>query len=289
MELKYYEPNTQTPPINKLICVFLGILLVLLLAFLYGIITAVNPVIYFGVIATIGFGMLFGIFYRIASKIAKVRDRKFVLISGIVIALLGVYFSWGAYISFQLVGIEGLFIDYITTFGFLTEIDSTTYIISQLYGSGAWEIRGIMVKGWILGLIWLLELGIIIYMVFKMLYTYRVGPFDERHNKWYRKFTLHDEYQSLANERHFREIEGVSVLEKMKHFTKGRATRYGRVSIYYLEEASQGYFLYENVGRDGNGKKEETTVMIDLLTIPKNDAKSIIDTYHGKEDFYFAY
>jgi len=285
----YYIPDPNTPIVNKVICLLLGVVFIFFLAFVHGIITAINPIIYLGIVATIGFGLVFGIGYRILSKIAKVRDRKFITYSAAALILLGMYFSWSAYLGYLLVEFDHIFSLYLNSFGGLINIGVYSEIIMSLLEEGAWEVFDIPVSGVILGIIWLAELAIVVYVAFKILRAYKPGPFDERFNKWYTKYGLLDEFQSLGMKKGFAEIEGANVSEKIKNLDKGRSTRFGRISIFYMEHAQQGYLLYENMGRDSKGKKIEAITIIDYLSISTAEAKKIIDNHHGKKEFYFEY
>lgn len=285
----YYAPDPNTPIVNKLICLLLGVVFVFFLAFAHGVITAVNPIIYLGIVATVGFGLVFGVGYRILSKIAKVRDMKFILYSAGALILLGMYFSWSAYLGYLLVEFEDLFSFYLESLGGLMNIEVYSEIVASILSTGAWEVFDTPINGVVLGFVWLAELAIVVYTAFKILRAYKPGPFSERFNKWYTKYRLHDEYQSLPLTKGLSEIEGTSISEKIRNLEKGRSTRFGRISIFYLEHAQQGYLLYENMGRDSQGKKEEATIAIDYLSISTTEAKQIIDNYFGKKQFYLEY
>jgi hypothetical protein len=184
---------------------------------------------------------------------------------------------------------EGLFRTYVSTFGLLTEMGTVFSIISEIYTAGAWEVFRTPVRGIVLGIIWLAEIAIVVFTAWTTVNAFHIGPFNDRFNKWYTKYKLHDEYQSLANERSFLELDGSTSSEKIKNLKSGGATRYGKISVYYLENAGQGFLLYENMARDSKGKKASGTTMLDHLIIPKIEAKQIIDTFHGKKEFYFEY
>ncbi len=286
IDQRYYAPNPETPIFNKLLCILMGIVIVFFLAFAHGVITFWNPIVYLGFIVTIGFGLVFGILYRVISKIAKVRDSKFILYSGLGVLLLGMYFSWGAYLL--MLAEEPM--EYFPTLGMLLSPDWMFRTIGDLYTYGSWGFsNNSTVNGPILGGIWLGEILIVLYMGFKVLYNYQVDPFSERFNKWFIKYRLDNEYQSLADPHVFFEKEGATITDKIGNLGRGNATRYGRISIFYLENAGEAYLLYENVGRDSKGKKESATTVIDYLIIPKAEAAQLLKSQYGKKEFYFVY
>ncbi len=285
----YYTPNLNTPLVNKVICLFAGLLMVLLLAMLHGIVSALNPIIYLAVVITIGFGLLMGIFYRVISKIAKIRDQAFVFYSGVLIAVFGMFFSWGSYVLFLFEGGAYVATNYFASVGMLLQLNDLGLAFKTLYEEGGYEVFGFMVRGNALIAVWLMELGIVVSTAFKILRNYHVAPFSERYNKWYPKYTLLQEYQSMPNERWFLSQEGNSYVEKIDQLKPGRATRFGRISIFYLPHTSNAYLLYENVERDGNGKKEQSTPIIDKLLISGQEAKEIIERCHGKKNFFLDY
>lgn len=285
---KYYLADSNTPPMNKLLCAIGGALIVFGLGYVHGLITAVNPIIYLGFVVTAGFGILFAIFYRIISKITKVRDKGFIVISGLAIALLGLYFSWGSYVLYLAEASE----EYVPSIGLLTDPVWMFGVISSLYTDGSWGFglsNPAIVRGPILGFIWLAEIAAVLYLVHKTLAAYELGPFSESRNRWYTKYTLGLEFQSLGNEDIFHSLLATTVFDKIGELNNGNATRFGRISLFTLEGSTSSYLLYENVGRDRKGKREEATCVIEHLLLPADEAKKIIAKYYGKKQFYFEY
>ncbi|GAB5399934.1 MAG: hypothetical protein Aureis2KO_15190 [Aureisphaera sp.] len=247
---------------------------------------AINPVIYLGFVVTIGFGLIFGILYRVISKVAKVRDSNFIIYSSLGVLALGMYFSWSAY----LLHLYGELMEYFPNVGLLFTPGWVVRRIQELYTYGSWGVTGdTTVSGLPLAVIWIVEAAIIVFTAFRVLKGYEISPFSQRFNKWFIKYKLHDEYQSLADAQMFFDMEGNTLSEKIGNLGKGKAMRYGRISLFMLQNAGEAYLLYENIGRDSKGKKETGTTVINHLIVPRTEAEQLIKKYYGKKEFYFEY
>lgn len=289
MEKKYYVLNPATPISNKVLFCGLSLLLVIIGGFVHGILSAVNPLVYFAFLISVGFGIYLGLGFRIVSKIAKIRDKKFILITGVILSLFAIYASWVSFLNFFVLEGENL-VDAYYGEGFLFfHPDVLFEIVYDAYKMGLWTIGTTVIKGSPLLIAWLLEIGIIIFMCVKYIRDYEIAPFSDRQNKWYKKYILFDEYQSLPNEDSFLDLDGRSVLEKIENLSSGKSLRFGRISIFYLENTTQNYLYYENVDRDRKGKKETATIIIPGLKISKEEAKLILDKKHGKKEFFLNY
>ena len=233
--------------------------------------------------------MFLGISQRIVSKLTKVKDQKFILYSGIVVAVFAIYFSWVSYLNFFVFEGQNLLENYYVNTFLLLKPLVVFEIISDIYRTGLWEIFQTPINGIPLALVWLAEIGIILYLYFKTIWNYTMPPYNEQVGKWYTKFVLDKEFQSLGNRDVFYTIEGSSISQKLKNIGPGRALRFGRVSIFYLEEAPRSYFLFENIQRDKRGKSEVNDIVFHYLEISKEEAKQIMKEGFAKKKFFLDY
>ncbi len=164
--------------------------------------------------------------------------------------------------------------------------------IQYAYQNGLWSIAFFsQVKGLLILTFWLIELAIPFIIAFKFVSEIIIAPFDKEQEKWFEKHTLFDDYQSIANETAFLELEGNTIHDKIGKLKKGGISLIGKISIFYLPNASSAYLLYENKMQDMSGKGvfNQRNVKILFAQINSLEGKKIIDTYHGKKQFYLDY
>ncbi len=286
--VQWYVPSQDNTLLSKVLCFSFGLVLVYVLAFVYGIVCAINPAIYIGVLLAVGFGYLMGILYRVISKLCKVRDKKFVVRSGGVLAFLAVYFSWAAYLIYFFQEGDNLVASYFLKFMLVFRPDFIFEILVEINREGMWEIFGTPFSGLVLMFIWMAEAAIIIFMTVKLLNDYTISPFNARLNKWYGRYTMYDEFKSVPNTQYFMDLEG-GLADKMNELKRGGSTRFGRVSVYFLEDANEQYFLYENVNRDRKGRKERADPVVNCMKISTQEARELIKQFHGKKQFFLDY
>lgn len=133
------------------------------------------PIIYFNVLATIGYGAVFGLVCGKLMKYALVRNNMISLFTAAAAGVIGLYFAWNGHVhaTFQNAPV----------FCFPDEMAAA---MRQLYDEGSWGMHtGEPVTGIPLAIVWVVEAGIILAM---SIYTcYRmVGeiPFCETSRCW---------------------------------------------------------------------------------------------------------
>lgn len=288
---KFYEPTSSTPFLNMLTFIGISIVVVNLWAFSYGIINAFFPIVQLTPFITLFFGISVGFSLKFLSKILLIRCKKFLILSGVLFGLLGVYFSWFAFINYNLYTTyadEVYFRDFqmfFNPFMFSDVVNEMNYYGTIVLYSDM--ISDISLRGNILTTIWIIEAMIIIGLPFYILLQHQITPFSTNHNKWYRKYTLKKEFDTLPNPNDLIEATNLSIfIDQLK---PREATRSGRVSIYYLKGETDQYLMFENIHRGINSLKEEATIKVNCLRVSSETAQELIEKYHAKKDFFFDY
>lgn len=285
---KYYEPQEKSFKIKDGFGIALSIIWTFCISFFYGLFIAISPVVYINYFITIFFGMFIGVGLKMLFKLFLVTNKKTAIISAICCGLFGVYFSWVAYILYytpDVISMDAYFKDFLLVFSPITVLE----IIADINVLGMWEIFGVPFNGWVLTLIWIVEALIIISVPVLLVYRQPIAPFSASKNKWYRKFVLNKDFESIALKEVFRNDLKANCIPSIEGLGKGMATHFARVSIYHLEDEFEQYITVENVRKDRTGKSEEATSIIHLLVISKSDAELLIKQYHGKKAFFFDY
>lgn len=145
------------------------------LGYAYAYLTQWIPFIYFNVIATFGYGVVFGVVCGKLMKYALVRNNAIALLTGFAAGLIVLYLAWNGHVhsTFQDAPI----------FCSPREI---YYAAQQLYEHGSWGLHSdAPLTGVLLGIVWLVEAGIIVG--FCTLVSYNVVaevPFCETTGCW---------------------------------------------------------------------------------------------------------
>lgn len=283
----YKSPNQ--PIKARIIPAFIGItVLSFLVSFLYGMLIALSPLVYINFLITTTFGLVLGYSVRIISKVFKLLDRKFIIGLSIASGILGIYFSWVAF-ALYFVAEGDIFEAYFKDFLLIFQPQLLVDIMLEMNKQGLWEIFRVPFKGWILTVIWTIEAGIIIWMPFQLALKQKQAPFSIMHNKWYKKHVLEKDFASIFRKKLFLEEIQENCINTINALENGKATRFARISVYYLKDEKQQYVSVENVTRDRHGKREDSRDVIHLLKITPTEARTLLEQYRGKEAFIFDY
>lgn len=255
---------------------------------IYGVVIAVSPLVYFNFFITLGFGMALGYGVRIISKLTSITSKSMSIKISFACGILGIYFSWVVYILY-IVSQDAWFDAYFKDPLLVFNPYELFQIIMEMNAYGLWEIFGIPFKGWILTIIWLMEAGIIIAVSTLAVKNQPQSPFSFKHDKWYKKYILNKDFESIAMQEKFREDLAGNCIHVIDSLGNGLAYHFSMVSIFFLEEESKQYLSVENVRVDKNGKGKNATEVIHLLAISADEAKKLIDKYYGKKAFVFDY
>ncbi len=259
-----------------------------IISYIYGVIIAVSPLVYFNFFITVGFGLTLGYGVRIISKLSSIIDKKTSTKISLASGALGIYFSWVVYILYFLAQ-DSLFDSYfIEPFLVFNPIE-VFQIITEINTHGLWEIFGIPFNGWILAIIWMIEAAIIMIVSTLVVKNQPQSPFSLRHDKWYKKYILHKDFESIALQENFRKDLATNCKEVIGLLGNGLAYHHAMISIFFLEEENEQYLTVENVRNDKSGKRINSTEVTHLLPISRDEAKELIEKYHGKKAFVFDY
>lgn len=285
--MKTYVDQEEFSVPKMLFGILFSIVWAYALAFVYGVLIAICPIVYLNLFITGGFGLLLSFGVAVISRGIKNTSRKVNMTMGVVAAFFGLYFSWAAY--FLYVGdSDQIFVNYFQHFYLVSQPILLIEGIIEANEYGLWEMFGIQFKGTVLWIVWLLEAGIIFFLCLVSTSKKIVMPFSSKHNRWYKKYILYKDFASIVMQYDFCNALANDCENVIKGMELGRASNFARVSVYYLEEENQQYLSVENVVKDAEGKKEEAEPVIHLLCITKKEAENLIREYHAKKASFIS-
>ena len=283
-----YNVPKQQAPFNVPVAYAVSIGFAFAVSIVYGLLSVSFPIPYFHPVFTFGFAIVLGVGVRVITKALKIVPRRISLTITLATSALAWYFQWVVYILFSIIG--GDFLDvYISDSSLVFYPWEVARIMNILFTEGAWYIGEILFKGWPLLLFWFGEVIMLLVIPLYLVYKQPLSPFSTLTNKWYRKYVLHKDFESIAVKERFEEAIEISLTNTIDKLKNGGITYFCRISIFYLKDEEHQYLRVENISRDKTGKNERPLTVIDLYPISKEDTAYLMEKYHAKKAFYFDY
>ena len=285
----FYTPSNDINFTRLALAILIGIVVSVGLGYLYNLISTFIPFIYFNVLITIGLGMAIGLCARLISKLCHLSSRKSRLILTSIVIVLTFIFQWVAYLQTVTDGLGLTFGDY------LSSIPATLFggdkldLLPALYTHGSWGIGDFIFNKLFLAAVWLVELGIIFCIPIFSVLGLTEFPYSENLSKWYPKFTLSDQFQSIASKKYFLEDHKEDVVNAIRALDQGDGRRHGKVHIYFLEGENDQYLSFEKIFIEGSENKKTSSYLIENFRISQADAKSILSEFHNEKEKFVVF
>lgn len=279
----YYKESEQINLIKEVFSYVICIVLASILGYLYAILTIFNPVLYLSFLTTVGFGFILGLICRGLVRLSHNRSKKHQIIQAIIIGILGNYAQWTAYILYvfnETVPPFGLYIDNLHWFVFSENFFAAIVKINTV---GIWSIFGITFKGFVLTIVWVIEFLIIAVLPVIAVIKAPTRPYSELLKKWYPKYTLIKDFESISTGNQFRGHLKSAPLEAIDSLQKGNGLRYSKIHLFYLKDEEAQYLTLEKIFIGGKGKKD-SSIIINNFLINQSDVEQIFKKYDYKKE-----
>jgi len=284
--METYVLKEQTKISNIVIAFTVSFLWTAFSSFIYGVLVAVIPFVYFNIFICGAFGLSIGYGVRVSAKLFVVTDKKISIINSIINGILGVYLSWVVYLIFLSSG-SSLLTELVNSSFLFFKPGLVYQIISDINVYGAWGMFGAAINGTLLTIIWIMEAVIIVIISYFFLKKTPVFPFSSSLNKWYKKYSLSKDFESISMQKDFVNRLQSDCKTVISELEGGLAYHYATISIFYLENEETQYLTVENIRKDREGKSKNTVVVVHLLKITTSEAEDLIKKFHGKRSVFF--
>lgn len=281
---QFYTPPTNLNSKGLLLAIAASLPVAVIIAFLYAILSMINPIVYLGILLTIATGWFLGFWSRVIARITHNTNKKSQLILAVTTGVTMVYSNWVAYVLYAMDGGVPNLIDYFQALQWII-VDPGSLIdtIMAINEIGMWSIgRGSSdsgnVTGGFLWLVWALESGILLVAPILSVMLAKVFPYSSKLNKWYPKMTINEQFKSITNPSGFLASFQEKPLETLDALGFGSGTRHSRMHVYYLEGEQSHYLEVESVYIDAENKVD-TDSIIYLYKIGTSVAKQLLDKY----------
>jgi hypothetical protein len=129
-----------------------------------------------------------------------------------------------------------------------------------------------------------MEAVILLFMPVNAIHKAPIHPYSEILGKWYPKFTLSNDFDSIAVNI-FLEALDKNPVDAIKDLKLGSGFRHTKFHIYYTPEEERQYISVERVWNGGGGSKEsERTIVIDNYEITRSAAQTILKSFENKHE-----
>lgn len=279
---KLYLESGKSSLIFKFLTYAILSVIVGYVSYVYTIITLKIPIIYINFLILIGYSILIGVLIRVSFRFSHNRNKKERYILSILMSIIASISQWLTYFSFLITDEIPDVFDVITNNIIIFENNLINPILKDLYTFGSWAIFGVNVNGFILLFIWLIELTTIVFVPILIIKQYIAKPYSERLNKWYTKYVLEDDFESIITPTGLLQSLKSNPTNTLNELNKGTAQRHTKIYIYYLEREDIQYISFERISIISNTKKSFN--LINGFQINNQTAKYILDKYHHKKE-----
>ncbi|MCG8700710.1 MAG: hypothetical protein MI922_21840, partial [Bacteroidales bacterium] len=273
----FYQASGKVNPVKMILSYAIIIGVTIFLAYAYSVLVTVIPIVYFNFILTIAFGMGLGLSCKTFARLMHNRCIKSQTLQAIVIGLLANYFQWTAYVIFvnsgTIPGIDSYLAGIIGS-------KNLFVTMAELYRIGNWSIFGFTLNGPVLGIIWIVEFALIIAGPVFIVVKSKIHPYSESLQKWYRKHTLLNDFESIAGAKRMTDALVADPINAIEELGKGSATMHTKIHVYFLKDEEVQYLNFERIFIEGHGKgKTNSTTVINNFKIDNEVAQYILDNY----------
>lgn len=233
---------------------------------------------------TIGFGLALGLFNSGVFRITKNRSKNSRYSIAIASGLFALFFQWNVALCVAYTGHMPSFSLYFQSLNWINLPTDYFQSLADINETGWWKIGKIPINGFALTVVWILEAIIILAIPIAFVYKHAVYPFSEKENRWYPKYTLLRDFESIpVGGRLLNDLKN-GVLEAIASLEKGSATRHTKIHIYFLPEEDFQYLTFERVNENGGGINGRKHIVLNNFKIDTATAKAILNTYANNRE-----
>ncbi|MEO0339304.1 MAG: hypothetical protein AAF242_08810 [Bacteroidota bacterium] len=278
--IQFYEPSRQVNPLSFGITLLIGIVAMLVLGYIYSILIIFIPIIYANVLITIGFGLAIAYLIKILGKLFHNRHKQSLLAQAVILGLLANLFQWITYVLYMYIGEYPSPLDYLANIPVFINPLNLFPLITEINAVGTWSIFGITFSGGLLALVWIIEFLMILGIPVLMILGTTIPPYSELSKKWYPQFILDKDFTSMVAGEELLKQLSTGTLNTLQGFKEGGATRFSKISLYYLPNEMDQYLSIDRYFIEDQGKgKTEQTAIVENLKIKAVEAKAILDHF----------
>ena len=282
----YYLPSGRFSSPGLFLLLVCGIVAAAMLAVVYAIASWYIPWIYVNAVLTVFAGGALGFLVLKATRLAKLRSPSLAKLIGLVCGLLLVYVQWAVYVSFLFSAGETTkvgtgsrratftetTIDVDNMIAIATNPSVIGDIMGLLFTEGSWSIFGMTFSGGPLGVVWLLELALIVGAAVMLSPGQTTAPFSETDNDWMVASVLPGALSPAANATTLAQALKSDRVDALLDAELNTEPGTDRITLtVFSDRAGQEAFLsltrHEHNVDDQGKASEDETVVVEAISI----------------------
>lgn len=277
--VNFYKESGSFNIATAVIAFAILLILSLVLGYAYAVIVQVIPIIYLSVLAAVGAGIAISFVLNALMTYFKLRNKTIRFTFAVAIGLLTWYFQWTATLLYLFENSAPSIGDYLSSLAWMITDADIVSLFNYLYEEGYYEVGKVVVKGPVLGIIWIIEFAIFLGAPLLQAFRFEPKPYSDQYEKWYDRYVIEHSFRTMtASQLAIQELSD-NPIEKIKSLGDGRVGASSVFSIYYLSEASKQYLHVANLTYEGKNNDEKFTTVINCLEISKDQAQQIMHEY----------
>lgn len=287
MKIKYYQESGEINHLSFALGLIALLGLTMIWGYSYALLIHFIPLIYLNLLVTVCFGIVLEYSVRLIIRLTKNRNKQSRIILTVIAVFLATYFQWAAFLDSILLESFPNPKEYLFLLDWIIHPTEFFGLIGQIYEYGTWGIGMVdfQVNGILLVGVWLVEIFLSALPSIKMINSFELYPFSEKFNKWYPKYLIFNDFESIVSRNSIESKLDESVLETLKDLKPGSGIKHSKIYLYYHEGEEHQYLSIDRIFIEGKGKgKTNRTSVIKNYRIDTSTAKDVQKEFRLKRE-----
>jgi hypothetical protein len=281
----FYQESGKYDITGFIFSIAVYLIVAIFIGYFYTLVVTIFPIVYFNFIIAITVAAGLGMTVKIATRLSKNRNRKSKLFQAILIGLVFTLFQWIAYVVYAYKNHAPSLEEYFSGMELLVHPGDFFYMIGEINHYGMWSMFGMTVNGFTLALVWFLELAIFIAIPIILVYRTKPYPYSENQLKWFKKYTLFKDFESLSGSDYILADLKIDPVETLKNLKKGDGLRHTKAHLFYLENEDYGYLTLEKIFIEEQGKgTRHADIILNNFKLTRHAAEQILKQFENNKE-----
>ena len=286
-DVLFYKESGRLNALRLLFAYAIGIATVFFISYGYSVLLIFIPLVYLNFIIVTVYAIVLGYFIKLLIRFAQIRNQRSRYVFAVIVGLAAYYFQWTSYILYALSGEVPSFTEYFENSSWIISSTDFIYIIAEINKYGLWEVFGIPFRDYALTFVWIIEAFIILSGALLPVIKHHINPFSEEFNRWYPKYVLRTDFESIATVYKLKESLIEDPLYTLQNLKYGDGARYTKVYIFFLKNEEKQYISFERFFVENRGRgKTKSKLVINNFLINATTAKLILEQFENKRDWF---
>lgn len=281
----FYNESGKYDLTGFVLSIAVYLVIAIFIGYLYTLIVTLIPIVYFNFIISLTVASGLGLVVKVGLRLSKNRNRKNKILQAVFIGIVFNVFQWIAYIVYAYKGHAPSLDEYFSGMELLFHPGDLFYAIGEINHYGLWSMFGITINDFTLALVWVLEFGIFITIPIILVYRTKPYPYSENQLKWYKKYTLFKDFESLSGSAYIIAELKTDPVAAMHNLKKGDGLRHTKAHLFYLDNEEYAYLTLEKIFIEGQGKgTRHADIILNNFKLTRHHAEQILKQFENNKE-----